>query len=130
MAATDTASRIAPYIEQLLKDDTAQKNFRLGAENLRDAYARSQKRRVNPATDKKLLRQLQAAADSLGDGVSELVHGAQKPKKRRGRRLVALLAVGGLAAGVALTFNDDLRASLLGSGSASAEQRAGSSDAV
>ena len=36
----------------------------------------------------------------------------------------------GLAAGVALTFNDDLRASLLGSGSASAEQPAGSSDVV
>ncbi len=124
MAATDTASRFVPYVEQLLENDSAQKNLRLGAEKLRDAYARSKKRRINPATDKKLLRQLQGAADSLGDGMSELVHGAQKPKKRRGRRMVALLALGGLAAGVALTFNDDLRASLLGSGSASAEQPA------
>jgi hypothetical protein len=125
MAATDTASRIAPFIEQLLEDDTAQKNFRQGAEKLRDAYARSKKRRVNPVTDKKLLRQLQSAADSLGDGMSDLVHGAQKPKRRRGRRLVALLTLGGLAAGVALTFNDDLRASLLGSGAESAEQPQG-----
>lgn len=123
MAATETASRIAPYIEQLLEDDTAQKNLRLGAEKLREAYARSKKRRVNPATDKKLLRQLKSAAGSLGDGVSELVHGAQKPKRRR-RRLLALLTLGGLAAGVALTFNDDLRASLLGSGKAPAEQSA------
>jgi hypothetical protein len=122
MAATETASRIAPYIEQLLEDDTAQKNLRLGAEKLREAYARSKKRRVNPAKDKKLLRQLKSAAGSLGDGVSELVHGTQKPKRRRGRRLLALLTLGGLAAGVALTFNDDLRASLLGSGKAPAEQ--------
>ena len=93
MAATETASRIAPYIEQLLEDDTAQKNLRLGAEKLRD-------------------------------GVSELVHGAQKPKRRRGRRLLALLTLGGLAAGVALTFNDDLQASLLGSGKAPVEQSA------
>ena len=93
MAAADAASRIAPYIEQLLEDDTAQKNLRLGAEKLRD-------------------------------GVSELVHGAQKPKRRRGRRLLALLTLGGLAAGVALMFNDDLRASLLGSGKAPAEQSA------
>lgn len=124
MAATETASRIAPYIEQLLEDDTAQKNLRLGAEKLREAYARSKKRRVNPATDKKLLRQLKSAAGSLGDGVSELVHGAQKPKRRRARRLLALLTLGGLAAGVALTFNDDLRASLLGSDKAPAEQSA------
>ena len=122
MAATDTASRIAPYIEQLLEDDGAQKNFRLGAEKLRDAYARSKKRRVKPATDKKLLRQLQGAADSLGAGMSDLVDGAQRPKRRRGRRLLALLTLGGVAAGVALTFNDDLRASLLESGSVSAEE--------
>ena len=125
MAATDTASRIVPYIEHLLEDDTAQENFRLGAEKLREAYARSKKRRVNPATDRKLLRQLHSAADSLGDGMSVLMHGAQKPKRRPGRRLLALLSLGGLAAGVALTFNDDLRASLLGSGVASVDQSQG-----
>lgn len=78
--------------------DTAQKNLRLGAEKLREVHARSKKRRVNPATDE-LLRQLENAAGSLGDGVSELVHGTQKPKGRRGRRPLALLTLGGLAAG-------------------------------
>jgi hypothetical protein len=54
MAATDTASRFLPYVEQLLENDSAQKNLRLGAEKLRGAYARSKKRRVRPAADKKL----------------------------------------------------------------------------
>lgn len=113
MAVTDTASRLAPYLERLLEDDAAREELRRGADKLRDAYDRSQKRRVKPTQDKKLRSQLQSAAHSLGDGASSLLAGPQKPK-RRGRLLIGVLALAAIGAGVALSLNDELRSSLLG----------------
>jgi hypothetical protein len=52
MPPSYTASRItAPYVEQLLEDETARENLRRGADKLRDAYERSQKRRVKASGD-------------------------------------------------------------------------------
>jgi hypothetical protein len=115
--ATDTAARIAPYIEQLLDDDSARRDLRRGADKLRDAYERSQKRRVKATRDEKLRAQLKSAMQLLGDGAGELIEGAQKPKKRRGRRLLRLLLLAAVGAGVAIALNEDLRASILGSAS-------------
>ena len=117
MATTDTASRLTPYLEQLLENEEAQKNLRRGADKLRAAYERSQKRRVKTVKDRKLRRQLKSAAKSLGEGAEVLVKGTHKPKKRRGRRLLTLATLGAVGAGVALATNDELRASLFGSGS-------------
>jgi hypothetical protein len=115
MASTDAVSRLAPYIEQLLEDESARDNLRQGAGKLRGAYRRSQKKRVKAAKDKRLRRQLQGAAQSLAKGATALTHDTQKPKKRRGRTLLALLTVGAIGAGVAIALNEDLRSSLLGS---------------
>lgn len=125
MPASDTASRITPYIEQLLEDESARGNLRRGADKLREAYERSQKRRVKPADDKKLRRQLKSAARSISDGATTLRNGAQKPKRRR-RRLLKLLTVTAVGAGAALALSDDLRSALLGSGSASEHDDAAS----
>jgi hypothetical protein len=119
MPTSATASRIAPYVEQLLEDESARQNLRRGAEKLRDAYERSQKRRVKTARDEKLRGQLKSALQLFGAGTSALVHGVQKPKKRRGRLLRKLLTVGAIGAGVALALNEDLRSSILGFGSGS-----------
>jgi hypothetical protein len=90
MPATDTASRLTPYIEKLLDNEHARENLREGASQLRAAYERSKKRRVKAA-----------------------------PERRRGRRLVWLLGIVGVGvgAGWALATNEDLRSSLLGSSS-------------
>lgn len=106
MPAGETASRIAPYIEQMLEDESARENLRRGAGKLRDAYERSQKRRVKATRDEKLRRQLRSAAQLLGDGAAALVHDVQKPKKRRRKLLLRLLAVGALGAAVALALNE------------------------
>jgi hypothetical protein len=116
MASTDTISRLTPYIEQLLEDDSARDNLRHGAGKLRNAYQRSQKRRVRAAKDKKLRRQLQSATQLLMAGAGALAEDVQKPKKRRGKALLALLILGALGAGIAIALNEDLRSSLLGSG--------------
>lgn len=127
MPASDTASRITPYIEQLLEDESARENLRRGADKLRDAYERSQKKRVKASRDEKLKRQLKSAGHLIGDGATALMDDVQKPKKRRRRLLLKLLTVGAVGAAIALALNEDLRSSLLRSGPASGQDGDGSS---
>jgi ferric-dicitrate binding protein FerR (iron transport regulator) len=110
------ASRLTPYVEELLDNRYAQANLREGADKLREAYQRSKKRRVEPARDAKIHKQLEAAMGSIGEGAKALASRRRKPVKRRGRRLALLAGVAALAAGVALAANDSLRSSLLGPG--------------
>jgi hypothetical protein len=115
MPAT-VASRLTPYVQELLDNEYAQENLLEGAAKLRAAYERSRKRRVEAARDRKLHRQLRVAALALGEGAQALAGGRRrKPAKRRGRRLVMLLGIGALGAGVALAVSEDLRSSLFGS---------------
>jgi hypothetical protein len=116
-AATDVTSRLTPYVQELLENEYARDNLREGADRLRNAYERSQKRRVKAARDEKLRHQLGAAAGALGIGAKALASGRRKPPRRRGRALLALLAGVAIGGAVALAANDDLRSSLLGSGS-------------
>jgi ferric-dicitrate binding protein FerR (iron transport regulator) len=122
MTATDTASRLAPYIEQLAENSYARENLQAGAESLRAAYERSQKRRVKPARDEKLRRQLRTAAASIAEGGKALASGRQKPKRRWPKRLALVL---GVAAAVVLATNEELRGSL-GLGGSSADETQGS----
>jgi hypothetical protein len=117
MPATDTASRLTPYIEELLENEYAQGNLREGASQLRAAYKRSKKRRVKATHDRKLRRQLEEAATALGAGAKALASGRRKPERRGRKRLVWLLGIGIFGAALALAANEDLRSSLFGSGS-------------
>ena len=51
---TDIPSRLMPLAEELLDNSYARENLQEGAEKLRDAYGRAQKRRVKPSKDRKL----------------------------------------------------------------------------
>jgi hypothetical protein len=125
MSAT-AASRLAPDVQELLDNEYAQENLLNGAARLRAAYGRSKKHRVNAARDRKLRRQLTVAALSLGEGAKALAGGRRKPPKRRGRRLMMILGIGALGAGVALAANEDLRSWFFGSASHSESAREGS----
>ena len=107
MTATDTASRLAPYLEGLAENDYARENLRRGAESLRAAYERAQKRRVKKARDEKLRRQVGSAFSSLAEGTRALASGRQKPKRRWPKR-AALLAGVGLAAAVAVAAGEEI----------------------
>lgn len=96
-----TATRITPYIEQLAENDYARENLRKGAESLRAAYERSQKRRVKKARDEKLHRQIGRAYSSLSEGTRALVTGRQKPKRVWPKRM-AMIAGAAAVAGVAM----------------------------
>jgi hypothetical protein len=120
-SATDSVSRLTPYVQELLDNDYARDNLRDGADKLRDAYQRSRKRRVQAAHDGKLRRQLGIAAVSLAEGGRALSSGRRKPKKSKGRRLLLVLGIGALGAGVALAVSEDLRDLLQGRGESSSD---------
>jgi len=114
MAASITAEKAGTYAQRLIENEYVQENLAQAANNLRAAYRRASKRRVEPTTDEKLRRQVRQAALSLKEAASALQSGRRKPKKRRGRRVLVVLAIGaGVAAG-ALASSDDLRRKLFG----------------
>jgi hypothetical protein len=116
MPPADIASRLSPYVEELLDNEYARENLRGGGEKLRGAYERAKKPRVKAARDRKVRRQLASAATMIGTGVKALASGRRKPPSHRRRRLL-LLGVGIGGAGLAVAANEDLRSSLFGDGS-------------
>ena len=110
MTATDTAARLAPYIEQLAENSYARENLQDGAKSLRAAYGRSQKRRVQVPRDEKLRRQLDAAAHSIAEGGKALLSGREKPKRRWPKRVALAIGIG--AAAAVLAGNAELRGKL------------------
>lgn len=112
MKTKQTATRFAPYAKQLAENEYARENLRRGAESLRAAYERSQKRRVKPAKDEKLHHQLEAALAQLSEGTRALAGKRQKPKPRWPKRLAAVGLVGAAAAGIALAAGDEIKGAL------------------
>ncbi len=115
MAATESASRLGPYVERLLQNDYVQDNLLDAVKNLRQAYERTQKRRVEPAHDEKIRHQLRQAALSLKEAGQALKSGRQKPKKRRAKRMLILAGVGGVGVAAALAANEEFRSKLFNS---------------
>jgi hypothetical protein len=112
MRGTDTASRIAPYMEQLAENEYARENLRKGVQNLQAAYGRSRKRRVKKAKDEKLHHQIERAFSSLSEGTRALATGRQKPKRHWPKRLVAVGLAGAAAAGIAMAAGDEIKGAL------------------
>ena len=115
MTATESASRLGPYVERLLQNAYVQDNLLDAVENLREAYERAQKRRVEPARDEKIRHQLRQAALSLKEAGQALKSGRQKPKKRRAKRMLILASLGAVGVGAALAASEELRSKLFDS---------------
>jgi hypothetical protein len=122
MAITDAPSRLQPFAEELLANSYARENLREGAEKLRDAYERAQKRRVKPSRDRKLRRQFEAAIAALDEGTAALASGRKKPRRSGRKVALTLLGIAGAGAAAALAVNEDLRNSVLGSAKALGEE--------
>ena len=115
MTATESASRLGPYVERLLQNAYVQDNLLDAVENLREAYERAQKRRVEPARDEKIRRQLRQSALSLQKAGEALKSGRQKPKKRRGKQTLVLVSLGAVGVAAALAASEELRNKLFDS---------------
>jgi len=122
MALTDARSRLLPLAEEILDNRYARENLREGAENLRGVYGRAQKRRVKPASDRKLRRQFEAAIVALDEGTAALASRRKKPKRTGRKFVLALVGLGAAGAAAALALNESLRESVLGSAKALGEE--------
>ncbi len=108
--AAGRAARNNPYVSQLIEDDELRDNLRTAFESARKAYGRiNGKGPVKALTeDKKVQKELREAATSLREAADTL-RGANKRKKRRGRKLMLLL----VGAGLALALSEGLRKKVL-----------------
>lgn len=114
MAATDTATRAGAYAQRLMENPYVQENLSAAVDSLRAAYTRASKRRVEPATDAKVREQVRQAALRLREAADALRTGRTKPKKRRGRRIVAVVAITAGGAAAAIAASDELRQKVFG----------------
>ena len=115
MTATESASRLGPYVERLLQNAYVQDNLLDAVENLREAYERAQKRRVEPARDEKIRRQLRQSVLSLQKAGEALKSGRQKPKKRGAKRTLVFASLGAVGVAAALAASEELRSKLFDS---------------
>jgi hypothetical protein len=115
---TDIPSKLKPIAEELLDNTYARDNLQEGAEKLREAYERSQKRRVKPSKDRKLRKQLEAAVAAFDEGTAALASGRKKPKRTGRKVFLTLIGVALAGAAAVLATNEELRGKVLRSAKA------------
>ena len=106
-------ARENPYVQRLIEDEDLRNSLREAFEAAKGAYGRASgngKGTVNALTsDKKVQKDLRAAAESLRDASERL----RAPKKKRKSRLGRLVLFAIVAAGIALILSEDARKTVL-----------------
>ena len=107
--AAGTAARENQYVQRLLEDAELRENLRTAYESARKAYGRMNGKAPGKALDdKKVQRDLRQAVESLRDAVESL---REKPKRKKRRGRLLLVAIVG--AGAAVALNEGLRKKVL-----------------
>jgi hypothetical protein len=114
-AGAVSAAKDNPYVQRIVSDDDLRDNVRVAFESAKSAYERLSNGKAPSKAimdDKKLHKDLKAAAEALRDAGSALREAPKKQKKRSGGfgRKLLILVVG---AGVALAASSDLRSKVL-----------------
>ena len=105
MAKSQQAQQALPYLRALADDEYVQDQIRHALDGLASASRRIARKRGKAAEDKKLYANLRQAATSVRNASQALKR--QKPKpKRRGRKVIAVAAIGG---GIALLISQQDR---------------------
>jgi hypothetical protein len=108
-----STARENPYVQRLIEDEELRDSLRDAFEAARGAYSRATgngKGAVKAVTsDKKVQKDLRAAAESLRDASEAL----KAPRKRKKSRLGRLILFSLIAAGLALIFSEDARKTVL-----------------
>jgi hypothetical protein len=108
-----STARENPYVQRLIEDDELRDSLRDAFEAARGAYGRATgngKGAVKAVTsDKKVQKDLRAAAESLRDASAQL----KAPRKRKKSRLGRLILFSLIAAGIALVLSEDARKTVL-----------------
>jgi hypothetical protein len=113
--ATDlySTARANPYVQRLIEDEELRDNLRDAFEAARGAYTRATgngKGTVKAVTsDKKVQKDLRAAAESLREASEQI----RAPRKRRHGRLGRLILLGLVGAAIAIVLSEDARKTVL-----------------
>jgi hypothetical protein len=126
---TKIPSRLMPLAEELIDNSYARENLQEGAEKIRDAYARAQKRRVKPSKDRKLRKQIESAIAAIDEGTAALASGRKKPKRTGRKVVIAVLGLAAAGAAAVLATNEELRGSVFGSAKALGDEIASGGEA-
>jgi len=109
--AAAAAVRHSPYVQRLAEDEDLRANLVSAYESARDALGRLQNGK-HPTKqifdDKKLQKDIRAAAESFRDASVALREAPKKQRKRKGG-LGKLVLLGIVGAGLALAVSEDLR---------------------
>jgi hypothetical protein len=112
--AAAAAVRHSPYVQRIAEDEDLRANLWSAYESARDAVGRLQNGK-HPTKqifdDKKLQKDLKAAAESFRDA-SVALHDAPKKRRKRGG-LGKLMLLGVVGTGLALAVSEDLRKKVL-----------------
>jgi hypothetical protein len=109
------AAKDNPYVQRIVSDDELRDNVRVAFESAKSAYERLSNGKAPTKAimdDKKLHKDLKAAAEALRDAGNALREAPKKQKRRKGGfgRKLLILFVG---AGIALAVSGDLRSKVL-----------------
>ena len=108
-----STARENPYVQRLIEDEELRDSLRDAFEAARGAYGRATgngKGAVKAvSSDKKVQKDLRAAAESLREASERL----KAPKKRKKNRLGRLILFALVAGGIALVLSEDARKSVL-----------------
>jgi hypothetical protein len=120
--ATQTADRAAgiysaarenPYVQRLIEDEELRDNLLKAFEAARHAYGRATGNGKGPVkavtSDRKVQRDLRAAAESLREASEQM----RAPKKRKRSRLGRLILFGIIGGAIALVVSEDARKAVL-----------------
>lgn len=104
----------SPYVQRLIQDEDLRENLRTAFESTRTAVDRLSNGKTPSKVildDKKFQKELQNASEALRDATQALREGPKKAKKskKRGRKLLVLVA----GAGLALALSEGLRNKVL-----------------
>jgi len=106
-------ARENPYVQRLMEDDDLRDSLRNAFEAARGAYSRATGNGKSPmkavTSDKKVQKDLRAAAESLREASEQL----RAPKKRRKSRLGRLILFALVGSAIALILSEDARKTVL-----------------
>jgi hypothetical protein len=102
----------SPYVQRLIQDEDLRDNLKTAFESTRTAVDRLSNGKTPSKVildDKKFQKELQNASEALRDATQALREGPKKKSKKRGRKLLVLVA----GAGLALALSEGLRNKVL-----------------
>lgn len=98
MKTIDSLSDVGGYVRGAVDNEYAIEKLISGADELRSAFERSRKRRVDPVDDKKFHRQLESGLAALAEGSRALTSGRDHPRRHWVRRIGIVTGLAGLGA--------------------------------